>query len=36
MSQPGTIAIHILPNISTSKGNQTLKFGQLIEHEYFS
>ena len=37
MSQPGAIAIHILPNISRSKGNQTLKFGQLIEHEkYFS
>ena len=23
--------IHILPNISRSKGNQTLKFGQLVE-----
>ena len=34
-SQPGlkTIAIHILPNISQSKGNQTMKFGQLIEHK---
>ena len=33
-SQPGlqTIAIHILLNISQSKGNQTMKFGQLIEH----
>ena len=33
-SQPGlqTIAIHILPNISKSKGNQTTKFGQLIEY----
>ena len=33
-SQPGkqTIAIHILPNISRSKGNQTMKFGQLIEY----
>ena len=33
-SQPGlqTIAIHILPNISQSKGNQTLKFGQFIEY----
>ena len=33
-SQPGlqTIAIHILPNISQSKGNQTIKFGQLIEY----
>ena len=25
------IAIHILPNISKSKGNQAMKFGQLIE-----
>ena len=33
-SQPGLqkIAIHILPNISRSKGNQTMKFGQLIEY----
>ena len=33
-SQPEkqTLAIHIVPNISRSKGNQTLKFGQLIEH----
>ena len=33
-SQPGlkTIAIQILPNISQSKGNQKMKFGQLIEH----
>ena len=33
-SQPGlqTIAIHILPNISQSKENQTLKFGQFIEY----
>ena len=23
--------MHILPNISRSKGNQTVKFGQLIE-----
>ena len=32
-SQPGgqTIVIHILPNISRSTGNQTMKFGQLIE-----
>ena len=32
-SEPGlqTISIHILPNISQSKGNQTMKFGQLIE-----
>ena len=26
------MAIHVLPNISRSKGNQTRKFGQLIEH----
>ena len=34
MSQPGlqTIVKHILPNISRSKGNQTMKFGQLIEN----
>ena len=34
-SQPGkqTIAIHILTNISRSKGNQTMKFGQLIEYD---
>ena len=33
-SQPRkqTSAIHILPNISRSKGNQTMKFGQLIEY----
>ena len=32
--QPGklTIAIHILPNISGGKGNETMKFGQLIEY----
>ena len=32
-SQPGyqTIVIHMLANISRSKGNQTMKFGQLIE-----
>ena len=31
MSQLGkkTISIHILPNISRTKGNQTIKFGQL-------
>ena len=28
------IAIHILPNISRSKSNQTMKFGQLIEHNW--
>ena len=27
-----TIALHILPNISRSKGNQTMKSGQLIEY----
>ena len=33
-SQPGqqTIAIDILPNISRSKDNQTMKCGQLIEY----
>ena len=33
-SQAGlqTIAIHILPNISQIKGNQTMKFRQLIEY----
>ena len=32
-SQPGkqTIAMHILPSISRSKDNQTVKFGWLIE-----
>ena len=40
-SYPGqqTIAIHILPNISRSKGNRVIKFGQLIEYnqeKYFS
>ena len=34
MSQPGkkTIALNILPNISRSKGDQTIKFRQLIEY----
>ena len=34
MSQPGlqAIAIHILPNISQSKGNQTMKFGQSMKY----
>ena len=34
MEQPGRqiIAMHILPNISKSKGNQTMKVGQLIEY----
>ena len=27
-----TIAIHILPNTSQSKGNKTMKFGQLLEY----
>ena len=32
-SQPGKqTGIHALPNISKSKGNQTIQFGQLIEH----
>ena len=33
-SQPGlqTILMHILRNISQSKGNQAMKFGQLTEH----
>ena len=33
-SQPGlhTIAIHILPDISQTKCNQTTKFGQLREY----
>ena len=33
-SQPGyqKIAIHILLNISQSKGNQAMKFDQLIEY----
>ena len=33
-SQSGlqTIAIHILPNASRTKGNQTMKFNQLIEY----
>ena len=33
-SQPGlqTIAKHILLNISQSKGNQTMKIGQLITY----
>ena len=34
-SQPGkqTISIHILTNMSRTKGNHTMKFGQLIEHK---
>ena len=36
-SQPGqqTIAIDILTNISRSKSNQAMKFGQLTEYKYF-
>ena len=30
------IATHILPNISRSKGNQIMKFGQLIEYNMTS
>ena len=32
--QPGkqTVAIHLLPNISRNKGNQTMKVGKLIEY----
>ena len=35
MAQLGkqTITIHIFPNISRSKGNQTMKFGRLIEYK---
>ena len=33
-SQPGyqAITVHILPNILRSRGNQTIKFVQLIEY----
>ena len=33
-SQPGfqTSAIHIFPNISQSKGNQAIKFAQVVEY----
>ena len=33
-SRPGlqTIPIRILPNLSQTKGNQTIKFGQVTEH----
>ena len=36
-SQPGwqTIIIHILPNISRSKDNQKIKFGQNVTRETF-
>ena len=34
-SQPGeqTVTIHLLPNISQSKDNQAMKFGQLTEYK---
>ena len=34
-SQPGkqTVAIHVLPNVLKGKGNQTMKFGELIEYK---
>ena len=37
-SKPGekSNCIHILPNTSRSKGNQTIKFGQLIEYNMTS
>ena len=33
-SQPGlqAVALHILPSTSQNKGNETIKFGQLIEY----
>ena len=33
LSQPGwqVVVMHILPNIVRSKGNQTMKLGQLTE-----
>ena len=33
-SQPGkqTVSIHVFTNNSRSKGNQTMKYGQLIEY----
>ena len=36
MSQTGQeiITIHILSDISRSKGNQTIKFGPLIEYNF--
>ena len=27
-----TVTTHVLPNISRSKGNQTIKFGQLLKY----
>ena len=37
-SQAGkqAIAIHVLPNISRSKGKQTMKFSQLIEYNMWN
>ena len=36
-SQSGyqTVAVHILPDISRSKGNQTMKFGQVTKETFF-
>ena len=31
-SEKQTTGIHTMPNISRSKGNQTMRFGQLIEY----
>ena len=28
-----TITMHVLPNVSPSKDNQTMKFGQIIEYK---
>ena len=32
MTAPLTITTHVLPNISQSKENQTMKFGQVIQY----
>ena len=32
----GNVYIYTLPNISKSKGNQTMKFGQSIEYKIFT
>ena len=34
-SQPGKQTIAILPNISRSKGNRIMKFGQLMEYNNY-
>ena len=31
-AQPGKQTMHILANLSRSKGNQTMKCGQIIEY----